>query len=384
MNKPSRINLLFDQYLNNTITEDELAELYQYFEDKGHGAQLDEIIGQYFDSTLHTAHIKSKEIGDLAWQEIAQQIEDTAPVKKLRLFSMFKFVAAAAAIVILFFSIFYIYQLNHTQHNIRIAAAHDIPPGTHRATLQAANGKVYQLVGSKEEIIAGEKAIRYKDGTVLETEAHVETFTLSTPKGGQYRITLNDGTKVWLNAASSLSYPSQFTDKERRVVVQGEAYFEVAHNARKPFIVSTGTQEIKVLGTIFNVNAYKNEGMTVTTLVNGRVQLNSPNVSKAAYLNPGEQSVLDQNTFRITPVDASFYTAWKDGEFIFKATPITEVLRQIERWYNLDIDYSGIPEDIQIHASIQRDKPLSAVLTALEKITNLKFEIKGRSMKLMR
>ncbi|GGH10271.1 FecR family protein [Pedobacter zeae] len=384
MIKPTRIKLLFDRYLNNIITADELAELYQYLEDDRHQAEFDEAISDYFDATSHTDHLKSGEVGDLAWQKIAQHIDDTNPVKKLRLFSMLKFVAAAAAIVILLCTTFYIYQSSRTQDHSKTAVAHDIQPGTHRATLQAANGKVYQLAGSKEEIIAGEKAIRYKDGTVLETEAHVENFILSTPKGGQYRITLNDGTKVWLNAASSLSYPSQFTGKERRVVLQGEAYFEVAHNARKPFIVSTEAQEIRVLGTMFNVNAYENEGMTVTTLVNGRVQLNSQNVSKAAYLSPGEQSVLNQNTFRIKSVDASFYTAWKDGEFIFKATPLTAVLRQLERWYNLDIDYSGIPEDIQIHASIQRDKPLSAVLTALEKITNLKFDIKGRSMKLMK
>ncbi|MBO9676062.1 MAG: FecR domain-containing protein [Sphingobacteriaceae bacterium] len=384
MNKPSRINLLFDQYLNNTITEDELAELYQHFQDKGHDVELDKIIGRYFDSTPHTVHIKSKEIGDLAWQEIAQQIEDAAPVKKLRLFPMFKFVAAAAAVLILLFSTFYLYKSSRTQDQAKTAVAHDIQPGTHRATLQAANGKIYQLEGSKQEIVADKNAIRYKDGALLETEDQIQNFTLTTPKGGQYRITLADGTKVWLNAASSISYPSAFAGKERRVVVQGEAYFEVAHNARKPFIVSTDKQDIKVLGTAFNVNSYENEGVTVTTLIHGRVQLSSAGISKPAYLNPGEQSVLNQYAFQIRPVDVSLSTAWKDGEFIFTATALTAALRQIERWYNLDIDYTGIPENIQIHASIQRDKPLSAVLSALEKITNLKFEIKGRSMKLMR
>lgn len=382
MSEPTRIKLLLDQYLNNTITEDELAELHQHLQEDGDQVEFNEVISHYFDSTAHTNHVKSKEVGDLAWQKIAQHIADPQPAKKLRLFSKFKYVAAAAAIVILLCTTFYIYQSNHTQNNIRIAAVYDIPPGTHRATLQAANGKIYQLAGSKEEIISGEKAIRYKDGALLETEDHIQNFILSTPKGGQYRITLADGTKVWLNAASSISYPSAFAGKERRVEVRGEAYFEVAHNAQKPFIVSTGKQDIKVLGTAFNVNSYENEGITVTTLIHGRVQLSGAGISKPAYLNPGEQSVLDRYAFQIRPVDVSLSTAWKDGEFIFTATELTAALRQIERWYNLDIDYTGIPENIQIHASIQRDKPLSAVLLAIEKITNLKFDIEGRRMKL--
>lgn len=384
MSKPNRINLLFDQYLQNIINKDELAELHQHLQDDQHQALFDEAVSDYFDSTSHTAHTKAKEVGDLAWQKIAQHIAEPKPAKKLRLFSTFKFVAAAAALVIVLFTTFYIYQSNRAQDRLTKAIAHDIQPGTHRATLQASNGKIYQLEGSKEEIIAGEKAIRYKDGALLETEAQVQNFTLSTPKGGQYRITLADGTKVWLNAASSISYPSIFTANERRVVLRGEAYFEVAHNVHKPFIVNTETQEIKVLGTAFNVNAYENEGVTVTTLVHGRVQLKGPNTSNPSYLNPGEQAVLNRNTFQITPVDVTLNTAWKDGEFIFTATPLTVVLRQIERWYNLEIDYSGIPEDIQIHASIQRDKPLSAVLSALEKITNLKFDVEGRRVKMMK
>ncbi|NMN36054.1 FecR family protein [Pedobacter sp. SG918] len=384
MSKPTRIKLLFDQYLQNTITEDELAELYQHLQDDEHQAQFDEVVSHYFDSTSHAAHVNSKEVGDLAWQEISQHIADQQPPKKLRLFSTFKFVATAAAIVIVLFTTLYIYQSNHTQNRLGKAIAHDIQPGTHRATLQAANGKIYQLEGSKQEIVADKNAIRYKDGALLETEDQIQNFTLTTPKGGQYRITLADGTKVWLNAASSISYPSAFAGKERRVVVHGEAYFEVAHNAQKPFIVSTDKQDIKVLGTTFNVNAYENEGVTVTTLVHGRVQLNGPNISKPAYLNPGEQSVLNQYAFQIRPVDVSLNTSWKDGEFIFTATPLTAALRQIERWYNLEIDYRGIPENIQIHASIQRDKPLSAILSALEKITNLKFDVEGRRVKLMK
>ncbi|WP_412467083.1 FecR family protein [Pedobacter sp. KLB.chiD] len=383
MSKPNRIKFLFDQYLNNLITKDELAELNQCLQDNEDELQFDEVINGYFDSTPHSFHPKSKAIGNFVWNEIEREIEKVQP-KQQKLFSSLQYVAAAAAILIFLFTTIFVYKSIYPKDAVQKDIAHDILPGTHRATLQAANGKIYQLEGSKQEIIADKNAIRYKDGALLEKEEQIQDFTLSTPKGGQYRLTLADGTKVWLNAASSISYPSAFSGKERRVRVMGEAYFEVAHNAQKPFIVETQAQEIKVLGTAFNVNAYQNEGVTVTTLVHGRVQLNGPNLSKPAYLSPGEQAILNRNAFQISPVDVSANTAWKDGEFIFTATPLTAVLRQIERWYNLEIDYSGIPEDIQIHASIQRDKPLSTVLSALEKITGLKFDIEGRRVKLMK
>jgi hypothetical protein len=381
MSKPNRIKFLFDQYLNNVITKDELAELNQHLHDDDQSPQFEEVVGRYFNSESHAVHPHSNVIGDSAWAEIAHKIEDIRPIKRKLFFSLQHI---AAAILVFLCTTFFIYRAIHHTNSIRKDMAHEILPGTHRATLQAANGKIYQLEGRKQEIVSSEKAIRYKDGALLETEDHIQNFTLTTPKGGQYRITLSDGTKVWLNAASSISYQSGFAGKERRVEVKGEAYFEVAHNAQKAFIVQTETQEIKVLGTAFNVNAYENEGVTVTTLVHGKVQLNSPNVLKSAFLKPGEQAVLSQHIFQISPVDVSLNTAWKDGEFIFTATPLRAALRQIERWYNLDIDYSDIPENIQIHASLQRDKPLSAVVSALEKITGLKFDVQGRRMKLMK
>jgi len=384
MSKANHLNYLLEQYLQGIITRDELAEFYQYMEDNRLQEILDGVIHDYFTSAPDRLHTNSEKVGELAWQNITAQIEDSKPTVKLRLTMPLKLIAAAAAVVIISLTIFYFNPLGPKKDAVSIAVTRDLPPGTHRATLQAANGKIYQLGGSEKEIIAEEKAIRYQDGSILEAESGVQNFVLSTPKGGQYKITLADGTEAWLNAASSLSYPNRFIGKERRVIVQGEVYFEVTHNARQPFIVQTAKQEIKVLGTTFNVNAYPDEGKTVTTLVNGLVKLDQLNGTKTAFLYPGEQSVLEQQVFEVSPVDVSLYTAWKDGEFRFKATPLIAVLHQVERWYNLDIDYENIPQDIQIHASIRRDKPLSAVITALEKVTNLKFEIKGRSMKLMK
>ena len=207
---------------------------------------------------------------------------------------------------------------------------------------------------------------------------------LTTARKGQYKLTLPDGTAVWLNAESSLRYPLTFTGKERVVELQGEAYFEVKHNAQKPFIVQTPNQRLKVLGTVFNVSDYPNEEQTVTTLVQGKVSLSSPLSQGEQVLHPDKQAVLNQRGYQIADVDVRAFTAWKENEFRFKATPLPEVMRQLERWYDLDIDYAQVPKDIRIHALIRRDKKLSSVLYALEQTTNIKFRREGRRLVLMK
>ena len=290
---------------------------------------------------------------------------------------------AAAVLLVLSLSIYFIPRLSSDRETASSYENNDVRPGTNRATLITANGTVFDLNSTKEEIIIDGSAIRYKDGSLVEDQQSSRDITLSTPRGGQYRVVLNDGTKVWLNAASTLSYPANFNGSERLVALTGEAYFEVSHDAKHPFIVRSAGQQIKVLGTSFNVNAYKDESKTVTTLVDGSIQLTPEGNFSTQQLRPGEQVTMSSNGLTLNKVDAEIYNAWKNGEFRFKATPLLEAIRQIERWYDLDVDYSGIPNDIQIHASINRNNQLSTVLHALEKITDLKFNVKGRSLKLM-
>nr|WP_315418244.1 FecR domain-containing protein [uncultured Pedobacter sp.] len=384
MNEKIKVELLFKKYINNTINDEELFQLHSFFQTGNNEEQLNRLLQAHFASDLPSDILneKSAEVADLAWIEIQQNIGLRKPTLMGRISWITK--VAAAVLVFLSLSVYFILKNDSAGKLASKDYITDIQPGTSRASLISSKGTVYQLNGEKQEIITEKGIVRYKDGTLVENEELNQNLTLTTPKGGQYCVTLSDGTKVWLNAASSLSYPATFSGKERRVELLGEAYFEVHHDASQPFIVSTRGQQIRVLGTSFNVNAYQDDNKTITTLVNGRVQLSRDGKNEAPQLHPGEQSVLAGAGFEIAEVDASLFVAWKDGQFRFKATPLTEVMRQIERWYNLDVDYTGIPADIQIHASISRDKKLSTVLHALEKITDLKFEIKGRSVKLMR
>ncbi|MDR6565062.1 FecR family protein [Chitinophaga ginsengisegetis] len=377
------IEELFKKYIEETITDQELSHLYDFFQHKENQAEQDALLISHFlgeNSMSSLPDTRARIVKDQAWNGIREQLGIThAP--KYKQISWWKGVAAAAGLLLVLSSGFYFYkEFAHNRYATSQLASRDIPPGTNRATLIASDGTVYPLNGEKQEIVVDRESIHYKDGDTLSVKESIQRVTLSTPRGGQYRVTLSDGTRVWLNAASSLSYPTVFNGKDRRVILNGEAYFEVAHNASQPFIVHTSNQDVTVLGTGFNINCYKDENNTVTTLVSGSVKLDGREGAASVQLHPGEQAILDKANFDVAVVDVSLYTAWKDGDFRFKATPLAEVLRQVARWYDLKVDYTGVPEDIKVHASIRRDKKLSTVLHALEKIGDIKFEVKERNI----
>lgn len=386
MKKRIKIEVLFEKYINKTINEDELFQLHSFFQTEKNQQQLEETIEGYFASGKDSStmlHENSAAVESLAWNEIQQSLGALQSSRVHRISWITKFVAAAAILLVISFGLYFIPRSGSSVRLGLESSRADVQPGTNRATLISSNGVIHHLSGIKQEIITEKGSIRYKDGTLVENQVSDQNVTLSTPKGGHYCVTLSDGTKVWLNAASSLSYPTSFAGKERSVELIGEAYFEVHHDAKQPFIVRTNGQQVKVLGTSFNINAYQDEYKTVTTLVNGRVQLSREGSIETPELHPGEQSVLAKAGFEVAKVEVSQFVAWKDGQFRFAATPLIEAMRQIERWYDLDIDYTGIPADVKIHASISRNKKLSTVIVALEKITDLKFDVKGRSVKLM-
>jgi len=381
---------LFEKYLNNTITEEEMARLHAYFGTQDNQEELEALLEAHFSGNPNPQspqiEDKAQILADRTWEKIREHLALPAP-PRVRRASWWPAVTIAASLVLVTSIAFYFLKGSAPQATQPVAIQdRDIPPGSSRAELISSSGKVLQLSGAKEEILVSGNSIQYKDGVRVSAADSSETVTLRTPRGGQYRVTLSDGTRVWLNAASSIAYPTQFSGTQRKVELTGEAYFEVAHNPEKPFIVHTETEDIRVLGTSFNVNAYHDEDKTVTTLLTGRVQLSKMASAATAELKPGEQAVLQKgagSSFELEAVDAELFSAWKDGEFRFKAIPLAEALRQLERWYDLDIDYNGIPEDIRVHASIKRNRKLSTVIHALERITDLKFEIKGRSVKIM-
>lgn len=280
--------------------------------------------------------------------------------------------AAAIALVLATSAIYFIYY-NHPTSTYVYNKAHDIPAGTDRAILTLANGKQI-LLESNQKVYSTLKA------PVSATAKQTDINTITTPNGGQYQVILPDGTKVYLNAASSLKYPIAFIGAERRVTLTGEGYFEVAKNRSKPFLVVSGNQVVKVLGTHFNVESYPDQPVK-TTLAEGSVQVNLPNTGLT--LIPGQQAINNGSTLEKIKIDPDQAIAWKDGLFVFNHTPLINVLQQISRWYNVQVDLTDIPV-IYFDGEISRNLPLSELLKAIEQNNHIIFKIEERRISIQK
>jgi ferric-dicitrate binding protein FerR (iron transport regulator) len=248
----------------------------------------------------------------------------------------------------------------------------DILPGINKAILTIGDNKPIDLASNKTGITIN-KVITYNDGEKIADAGQL--LELSTPKGGQYQLLLPDGSKIWLNAASSIKFPSMFKGDKREVAISGEAYLEIAKNTRQPFIVTTGKTSIQVLGTSFNINAYPDENAIKTTLITGSIKVVSG--TKEVLLKPGEQSEITGSDQCLThSADIADVLAWKNGMFHFNKTTIEPIMRQLSRWYNLEVIYKGEVKDRFI-STIPRDVPLLQVLEALELTNAVKFEVAG-------
>ncbi|MFC3196479.1 FecR family protein [Parapedobacter deserti] len=285
---------------------------------------------------------------------------------------------AAAALV---FAVAGAYMLSGWVTDRSAEIVNDIGPGSNRATLMLADGRTIPLREDKSGIIIGD-SLAYEDGSLIgimpgDTETPTVQLKLSTPRGGQYQVTLPDGTRVWLNSSSTLEYPNKFTGGERVVLLDGEAYFSVTKQ-EWPFKVLSNGQAVEVLGTEFNISAYSDDPETKTTLVEGRVQVSSLGGKKGsqetALLKPNQQSVLYKDDISVRTVGVSQYTGWKDGLFVFNNTDIQTALKQLSRWYDVDVEYDGVPPKTHFYGTIGRDETLSTVLNILKR-SGLQFKI---------
>jgi len=263
----------------------------------------------------------------------------------------------------------------------------DVKPGRNAALLTLAGGKTVVLDDSAPKTIGrqGNTVILNDSGQLAyqaETGKASEIFynSLTTQKGNQYHLTLPDGTKVWLNASSSITYPTAFAGKERRVTISGEAYFEVMKNQQQPFIVQQGDMSVQVLGTSFDVNGYGDEAALKTTLVEGKVRV--VKAAAGSLLEPGQQAVIPNGNGAISidhNPDIEAVLAWKNGSFSFKDAGIAAIMQQVQRWYDIDVVYEA---NITKHfvAEIPRSVPLSKFLQVLEATNQVHFRIEGKKV----
>ncbi|MDQ0641220.1 transmembrane sensor [Pedobacter sp. W3I1] len=291
----------------------------------------------------------------------------------------------AAAIVVLLLGGLYFFKTRNESVDKRYA--NDVQPGSNKAILTLADGRKINLDNSNTGELAkldGISIQKAANGLLVfsvlkgaDRKSAVSYSTIETPLGGQYQVNLPDGTKVWLNAGSKLKFPNRFDGLKRNVELNGEAYFEVAKDKVHAFLVNSGSQEVEVLGTHFNINSYSNEPVIKTTLLEGSVKLRNADTEK--IIAPNEQAILTGNNFDVKQVDASTAIDWKNGEFRFKDEGLKSILRKLSRWYGVDFVLENRLDNLpSFSGSVSRFDQISVVLKMLEETGNIKFYINGK------
>ncbi len=377
-----RIPRLIVKFLENKISEKELEELNRWrYASESNMVLFHELTRNPERIYLQRATVRNSFQKKQNWKGISRKIKAEKRKNAEKLF------LKAAAILILFIapSIFLFYQINKKVQKTTPPA---ITPGITQAVLVTGSGKQYDL---KENIEIEEQGVRIstkKDKIVYKTELKKNTAettynTIIIPKGGEYQLKLIDGTQVWLNSDSKLRYPTAFNEKERKVYLQGEALFKVTEDKKHPFIVDVHNVAIKVLGTTFNVNAYADQNNITTTLVEGKVRVESDFFEKTANLLPSNQYIFNAATgkSKMTTVNTDIYTAWARGRFVFENESLHDIMIRLERWYDIKVFFSNSKSaDLRFSGDIARYENIDEVLNLLSKTKKVKFQLKDRNL----
>jgi transmembrane sensor len=384
-----RITFLLKQYAAKEATSKEVEELFELMKTDEPDDHLKKM---FVETVIHTEPelILPEENWDMIWNKISAKTFQHQG-KKVSMAFRFRNIAAAIAIAIVGTGLFFI--LDKKKHTTaesvkRSNDNNDISPGSNKAILTLANGTSINLDTAQNGYLTNQSNVKiiklntgvlsYKNGTT--TDGKVLLNTITTPRGGQYELELEDGTRVWLNSASSLIFPTSFVGKERRVELTGEGYFEVAKNSSMPFHVTVNNMDVRVLGTHFNIMSYGDEENINTTLLEGKVNVTVNNVTKS--LNPGKEAVLNKATdnIEINKANIDQAVAWKNGEFRFRNTNIKVLMRQVARWYDVDVAYETTATNQYFTASLPRMQNIGELLQTLELTGTIHFKIDNKKI----
>src|SRR4030095_733458 len=348
---------------------------------------------KHFSDDLENSKGISPEASRKLFEAIHEKISESNQVRR-RVIPFRRIAIAASVIGLLLLSAFLLYNRNISKETVNAEVneqrfKNDVLPGGDKATLTLADGSSIVLDDAQNGTLAqqGSSKVIKLGGKLMydatnKNSKEIVYNTISTPNGGQYQLELPDGSLVWLNATSSIHFPTSFIGKERRVEITGEAYFEVAKNHDMPFIVAVNRAEVQVLGTHFNVNAYSDEDDVKTTLLEGSVRVVSG--ANNNMIKPGQQSQLttDGMIKVVSNVDVDEVVAEKNGMFDFETAGIETVMRQLSRWYDVEIEFKGKTDDLFV-SEMRRNIKLSDALKALELTGKVKFEIQGKKIIVM-
>lgn len=386
-----RLEDLMTLYFAQRISEAEQDELWGYVNDPFYQQQVKDLIPDSTMLDLSEGVLDERRADAILGLIFAEGDKQQEPAK-LRVLSrsIWKRISVAAAVAaVLCVGTWWYYSvpgvdLNETEQYVAL----DIPAGTEGATLRLANGRTIALGSTANGEIASEAGImveKGKDGELIYRVAETEDDTqhphvLATDKGQTYRVLLPDGSKVWLNALSELTYRPKLIESGKRIVqLKGEAYFEIAKDSEHPFVVRSRNQEVQVLGTHFNVNAYQDEPFVATTLLEGAIRLHTDGAQR--LLQPGQQALNKDGQVQVRKANLENSIDWKDGDFAFQQVDFRTALRKIERWYDVEMIYDeSLPKDLEAGGWISRKKNLSSVLRFIESTQMVRFKVEGRKV----
>lgn len=378
-----RIARLIAGYVRGTLSKKEHDELDEWITVNDENMQLFERLTDEKNLEEVTKWMESVDTEKALKEKKEQIVFNKPPVRKMWL-RVLPYAVAASLIIVIGLFIFRPFNKKDTPTEV-ISNIPDILPGSDKATLTLEDGRVIRLgdivndtsINDQTKVLQKQGEVVYTNPTINNPMAY---HTLNVPRKGQYKLVLPDGTKVWINAESSIRYPVSFDRNERKVYVTGETYFEVAKDKTKPFRVVINDIVVEALGTAFNINAYSNEPFVSTTLVEGSVLVSKKETDNV--LKPGQQAKISGTDFTIADVEPSAVIAWKDNQFRFTNTPLDVIMRQVERWYDAEIVYENMPTD-HFNADIPRDVPVSKLLHILELTKRVHFRIENKTITVM-
>ena len=386
------VQKLVEKYLHNAASAEETEKLFQWYR-----AEMKTDSEWNFDEQEDENKLKS-----FIFSRI--ELADTKDNRFIGTRKYYSLAAAASAVIFLISGLYFLHKSDDVKTDIspvKVATkpvVNDIQPGGIKAILTLSDGKKIVLDDSQNGVVLNQGGIKiHKNSqgiieyTLIESaneqsineRKEVQTVynTIQTPVGGKFQLNLADGSKVWLNSASSLRFPVFFSGDTREVELKGEAYFEVSKNEDKKFSVRSGNQTVEVLGTHFNINAYSDEPSITTTLIEGAVRVIELNSKKSQILKPGEQSKVDRD-IRIHRKDTQAEVAWKDGYFYFENASIETVMRQLGRWYGITARYETELPEHHFEGAIATNLTLLEVLEILQK-SNIHFRLEGKEVVVM-
>ncbi|WP_214227819.1 FecR family protein [Pedobacter sp. B4-66] len=388
----ARFHILLQYFKEDIISEEEWHELVTMIKTGIYDDQLEDDVLISLDS-IGKKNKWTTDIEQEVWAGIQTKIKAHSKTSNYRLW-----MAAAAILLLMLTAGLIFFKSEHLPSSFKAITAYkkqDILPGGNKAILTLPSGERVVLTDSTIQQLAnqtGGSIVKAANGILIykansltgNSETGEAMFsTISTPRGGQYQVILPDGTHVWLNAASSLKFPTAFKGEKRLVELTGEGYFEVAKNKEMPFVVHTENQEVEVLGTHFNINSYTDEVSTKTTLLEGSVKVTAKGNQKV--LTPGDQAQINKNTkeIKVMPVSLEEAVAWKNGYFVFNDEKLESIMHRVSRWYDVDYEFEGKQGNLSFLGVIERTKNISSLLKVLESTGNVHFKIEGRKIIVM-